>query len=175
MVVVGGVYGVVITNSTTVLTVDLWHNAATPGGAAGTTPSNGATYLITPGQAPAWYMALSVATLAVAAGHAFLTNDAVTVSELWAAGGGLNRAIAAWAHTTGASSYTLTKTYTANTNDNGNATATVHRAGVFNNNVTAAPTTVTSGNMFTETDLNADAVLVPSAGDQITVTGTVNI
>lgn len=175
IVVVGAVYGVVLSNTTTVLTVDLWHNFATPGGAAGTTPANGATYGIVPGQAPAWYMGLSVATRALNAADAFLTNDGTTISELWASGGGLNRAIAAWAHTTAATSYTLTKTFTANTNDNGNATATVHRCGIFLCNVTAAPTTTTSGPMFTETDLNADAVLVPSAGDQLTVTEAVTI
>jgi hypothetical protein len=175
IVVVGAVYGVVVTNSTTVLTVDRWHNFATPGGAAGTTPSNGATYGICPGQAPAMYLGLSVATRALNAADAFLTNDGSTVSELWATGGGLNRAIAAWAHTTGATSYTLTKTFTANSNDNGNAVTTVHRVGAFNALVDAAPTTTTSGPMFTETDLNADAVLVPSAGDQTTVTETVTV
>ena len=59
MVVAGTVYGVITAHSTTVLTVERWVNPATPGGAAGSTPSGTTTFSIVPGQAPAAFMALT--------------------------------------------------------------------------------------------------------------------
>lgn len=176
-IVSGAVFGIIISNTATVATVDYWHQGTSPGSVtAGTTPSNGATFDILPGNAPARWLALSVATLAVAATHTFLTNDASTVSELWNATGGLNRVFAlTYTHTAGVASYTLSNVFTCTATDNGGATVTVHRCGVFLVGVTAAPTTTTSGPMFTETDLNADAVLVPTALDVVTVTETVNL
>jgi hypothetical protein len=175
--VVGAVFGIVISNTGTVATVDFWHNATTPGSVTpGTTPSNGATYDVLPGNAPARWLGLSVATRALAAADAFLTNDGSTISELWASGGGLNRAFAlTYTHSAGVASYALSNVFTCTASVNGGAVVTVHRVAAFLCGVTAAPTTTTSGPMFTETDLNADAVLVPTALDQVTVTETVNL
>lgn len=178
LVLSGAVIGVVLSNTGTVLTVDMWHQSSSANygsTTAGTTPSNGATYVIAPGNAPACFLGLSVATRTIAGADTYLTNDGSTVSELWASGGGLNRAIAAFTHTAGASSYTLTKTFTSNSSDNGGSAATVHRIGVFQANVTAAPTTSTGILMLFETNLTNDAVLVPTAGDQLTITESVSI
>jgi len=173
-VVTGNVVGVIVDNTTTTITVSGWVSALDPGNpTAAATPAGNITYTIMPGQAPAWFIGLSTATRTIAAADTFLTNDGTTVSELWASGGGLNRKIAAWAHTAGVGSYTLTTTFTSNTNDGG--AVTVHRIGVFGNNVFAAPTTTTSGVMLFETNLTNDAVLVPTSNDSVQVTETVSI
>jgi hypothetical protein len=175
--VAGVVFGIVISNTATVATVDFWHQGSSPGSVTpGATPANGAAYQITPGSAPARWLGLTTATRAIAGADLFLTSDGTTVSELWASGGGLNRTFAlTFGHTAGVASYTLSNPFTCTAADNGGATVTVHRCGAFLCGVTAAPTTATSGPMFTATDLNADAVLVPTALDVVTVTETVNL
>ena len=170
MVAVGTVFGVVLSNTATVLTVDMWH--ASDGAATenvGTTPSNGATYNILPGGGPAWYMALSVASRAPAVADTFLTNDGTTVSELWASGGGLNRKRASWSHTSGTNTWALAATYTMNSNDG--VSVTVQKIGTFPYQVTAAPTTSTGVGLMFETALSTTASLVP--GDQVIPTDTV--
>lgn len=168
--VVGTVYGVVVKNSATVLTVDYWHTVTNPGGAAAATPGATTAYVVIPGAYPAGWLGLSVATRAIAAADPFLTNDGTTVSEIWNASGGLNRALAAFAHTIGTTTYTLTKTFTTTVSDP--ASSTVHRVGAFEHGVTAAPTTTTTGIMLTETNLSADAILTNNGTDQLVVTYT---
>jgi hypothetical protein len=153
-----------------VLTLDQWTDPTT--GAVGSNPTTG-QYIIAPGNAPAVYMGLSVATLAISASHAFLTNDASTVSEIWNSGGGLNRALAAYAHTLGTATYTLVKTFTSTGSDP--ASSTVHRVGIFQHQVAAAPTTTTTGIMIYETNLSADAIITNNGTDSLTVTETVTI
>lgn len=154
-----GVYGVVISNTATVLTIDQWSNPATPGGAAGTTPGATTVYVILPGQAPAWFTGLTANVGAAAAGDTVLTGEITT------AGGGLIRKISAYAHTAGVASYTLTTAYTANGSDV--LPVTIHKIGVFQS-LTGAT------RMAFETVLNADATLNVS-GDQLTVTQTVTL
>jgi hypothetical protein len=48
VVAASGVYGNIASNTATVLTIDQWSNAATPGGSAGTTPAGTTTYTILP-------------------------------------------------------------------------------------------------------------------------------
>jgi hypothetical protein len=157
IVVAGTVYGVVLSNTATVLTIDRWYNPATPGGAAGSTPSGTTAYMITPGGAPGWYMALTANSGAPAAGDTTLTGEITT------AGGGLIRQLAAYAHTTGAASYTLTGTYTANGSDS--LPVTVAKMATFNSLV--------SGTMVHETLLSSTATL-SAVSDQLTVTQTVS-
>lgn len=152
------VYGVITSNTGTVLTVDRWYDPASPGGTAGSTPASTAPYIILPGGAPAWYMALSTNASAPAAG------DTTLAGEITTAGGGLIRKLATYAHTTSAASYTLTATYTANGSDSLPAT-NIHKIGVFNS--------LTGGRMVFETALNADATL-SAVGDALTVTETVS-
>jgi hypothetical protein len=158
----GGVYGVITSNTSTVLTIDRWYNPASPGGAAGTTPSSNGTYTILPGNAPYWYMALTANTLTPAVGDTSLTGEYTT------AGGGLIRQLCTYAHTTGASSYSLAATSTANSNDVPNLPITIAKIGIFNT-LTGA-----TGRMMFETSLSATATLSAS-GDQLTVTDTISM
>lgn len=170
-VVVGSVFGVVLSNTATALTIDMWHAAdGSSSENVGTTPSSGATYAIIPGGAPAWYIGLSVSSNAPTITDTYLSTGAV-ISELWAAGGGLNRKRASWSHTVSTTSYALVATFTANVNDG--ASNTVQKAGVFASQVTASPTSVTSGPMMFETAVPNPPVLVPADSVQITDTVTI--
>lgn len=180
IVVMGNnVFGVVLSNTATVLTIDMWHGPATAllavtggtfaGETAAATPATG-TYVILPGQAPAWYMGLSVTAAAPAATDTFL-NNAGSISELWAANGGLNRSRAAYAHTTSATSYTLSFTYQMVAADG--ASVTLQKLGIFPAQVTAVPTAATSGPMFLETAIPSPPTLIP--GDSVANTESVNI
>lgn len=155
-----GVYGVVLSNTATTLTIDRWSNPATPGGAAGSTPGAISAYQINPGGAPAMFVGLTANSGAPAAGDTSLSGEITTAS------GGLVRKIAPWAHTAGTNTYTLTPVYTANGSDT--LPVTVAKIGVFSSMVVAA---VTQTMMF-ETLFSATATL-SSSGDQLTVTETV--
>lgn len=96
-------------------------------------------------------------------GDAPADGDTSLTGELNAAGGGLNRAQAIYAHTAGATNYTLTKTYTMNANDGG--ARTPRKMGVFN--------AAAAGTMPFSSLIPTPPGMVP--GDQLTVTETVNI
>ncbi len=168
VVSIGSTYGVVLSNTATVLTIDMWHTPTAPDTVA-TTPASG-VYVISAGQAPAWYIGISVTNTTPLIADTFL-NNAGSISELWAAGGGLNRARATWAHTTAAASYTLTKQFTMAAADG--SSLTLNKIGVFSAQVTAAPSAATSGPMLFETAVPSPPTLVP--GDQVTFTETVSI
>jgi hypothetical protein len=155
VVVIGGVFGVIVSNTGTVLTVDRWYVPATPGGSAGTTPSSG-VYQILGGNAPAIFMALTATATAPSA------TDTSLAGEITTAGGGLIRKICAYAHTTGVASYTLTGVFTANGSDS--LPVTVAKIGVFQS--------ISANLMLFETALSASATFNAS-GDQLTVTETV--
>lgn len=152
----GATYGVVLSNTGTVLTIDKWYAPASPGGAAASTPATG-SYVIGAASQPAFWIALTTNSTAPSA------SDTTLTSELNNASGGLNRAVATYAHTTGASSYTLSKTFTANSNDG--ASNTINKVGVFN--------AASSGRMVFETAVTSPPTLV--SGDQLTITETVSI
>lgn len=174
------VIGHVLSNTGTVLTIDMWHSPTYPlasvsggttaGETAATTPGTG-TYIIMPGNVPAWYFGLSTATRAVNAADTFLTNDGTTISELWASGGGLNRSRATYSHTTGAASYNLSKTFQAVAADG--SSVQTNKMGTFQHQVTAAPTTTTSGGMWSEDLIPSAPTLIP--GDSVAVTCAVSI
>ena len=157
IVVAGTVYGVITSNTGTVLTVDRWYNPATPGGTAGSTPSGTTPYMILPGGAPAWFMALTANNTAPAGG------DTTLAGEITTAGGGLIRKLATYAHTTGAASYTLTGAFTANGSDS--LPVTIAKMATFNS--------ISSGTMLHETLVSPTATLSAS-GDQLTITQTVS-
>lgn len=174
IVTIGSTFGVIVSHTSTVLTVDMWHNPTLPitsvtgGGTAGetaaATPSSG-VYVILPGNAPAWYMALSTNATAPT------STDTALAGELWVSGGGLNRSRATYAHTTGASSYTLSKTYIMNASDNGGSAATINKIGIFNFQVTTTPSGSTG--MLFETAVPNPPVLV--SGDQVAVSDVISI
>lgn len=102
---------------------------------------------------PADYIALTE--------NATAPNDADTTLAGELTAGGFERALATFAHTAGASSYTLTKTFTSS-----DATArTINKVGVFNAS--------TGGTMVFETAVPSPPTLV--SGDQLTTTSTVSL
>lgn len=161
LVCAGGLtYGVVISNTSSVLTVDRWYAPATPTGSAASTPSSTSVFVILPGNAPVFYMALTANTGAPSA------TDTALTGEITTAGGGLIRQAAAYAHTTSATTYTLTGSYTVNGSDT--LGPIIHKIGTFD---TLTPAT---GIMLHETVLSADATL-SAVGDSLTVTQTVTM
>lgn len=149
-----------ISNTTSVLTIDRWYAPATPTGSAASTPSATAVFLILGGAAPVFYMALTANATAPAA------TDTALTAEITTASGGLIRQAATYAHTTGANTYTLTGTFTANGSDS--LPVTIAKIGTFDT-LTGA-----TGVMLHETLLSTTATLSAS-GDQLTVTQTVTM
>ena len=78
----------------------------------------------TPGTNGANYIAMTANATAPAVADTALTGEFAATS------GGLNRAIASYAHTVGTGTTTLTKTFTANANDG--SSNTVNKAGLLN-------------------------------------------
>lgn len=139
-------------NTTSVITVDSWVNADDT---LGTTPAATAAYGVASGMGPARYIGLTTDTVAPAAGDTVLTSEITT--------GGLARALGTYAHTGAATSYTLSKTFSATA-----AFTAVHKAGLF-----TASTLAAAGILAFESVLNADATL--ASGDSLALTWTVNI
>lgn len=158
------VWGLVVSNTATALTVDRWYTVGTPGGAAGSTPSTTATYVIVGAGGPAaWFMGLTATATAPSATDTSLTGEVTSQPA------GLVRKICPYAHTAGAATYTLTPVFTIGGGDT-SLPITVAQIGVFNSMV---PTDTTTTMLF-RTLLNATATLTTS-GDQLTVTETVTM
>lgn len=153
-------YGVIVSHTGTVLTIDQWYAPGSPGGGAVGPPTTG-VYVILPGQAPYWYIAITSNSTAPSA------TDTTLASEYSTAGGGLLRKLGTYSHTTGVASYGLGTTFTANSSDVPNLPFTAAKAGVFNSVVAA------TGRMQFETAISPTAVLSAS-GDQLTLSYTVN-
>ena len=163
------VWGNIVSNTNTtnasVLTVDRWYTPSTPGGAAGSTPSASATFIILDGAAPAWFMGLSTSTSALTLSGGASTATSLP-SEITTSGGGLVRKICPFAHTASANTYTLTPVYTANGTDS--LPVTIGSIGVFNSMVPGD----TTESMLFQSLLSTTATLSAS-GDQLTLTETV--
>ena len=155
----GAVYGNIISNTATVITIDRWNNFATPGGVAGSTPGSTTTYNILAVSSPAQFGALSPTSITPALGDTTLSGEITTSS------GGLIRKIATWAHTAGAASYTQTLVYTANGSDS--LPVTVQSGALFDTIVVGNSTS-----MMFEDSVSPTATLSAS-GDQLTLTFTV--
>lgn len=158
MVTLGSTYGVIVSNTATVLTVDRWYTPSSPGGAAASTPGTG-VYIILPGNAPQWYMAITANATAPSATDTSLTGEITT------AGGGLVRKLGTVAHTTGVAGYSVAATFTANGSDS--LPVTVAKMGIFNSIVGA------TGRMQFETLLATTATLSAS-GDSLTITDSIS-
>lgn len=159
-------YGNILTNSTTVLTIDQWHDPTAPESTRTTPTTTTAPYWVVPGGAPAFYMAISI--------NATAPSTATTnlPSELWFSGGGMRRRLASWAHTTGNNPYTVANTFTGNGSDT--YPQTIAKIGMFQNFVNTTVTTANSGGCLFETLLSATATLSAS-GDNVAITDTVTI
>ena len=116
--------------------------------------------------------ALGTSAQPAAANYIALTADATAPSatdttltgEITTAGGGLVRAQAVYAHTGGATTSTLTKTFTANGSDT--LPVVIAKIGVFNAS--------TSGTMALETKPATTATL-SAIGDATTITETLTL
>ncbi len=108
--------------------------------------------------APACYMAVSADSSAIAG------TETTVPGEIATPGGGLVRGIASFGHTSGASTYTLTKTFTANSTDN--FPVTLNKVGILN--AAAAGRLVFLTAVPTPPTLNV-------AGDAATITDTVSL
>lgn len=146
------VFGVIISNTATALTIDQWYNPGTL--AAGTTPNGTCTYQVLPGQFPAIYLAVTENATAPAATDTTLTSE-LTVD-------GFTRAIGTYAHTAAATTYTLQKVFTAT------GTRTINKEAVF-----GAVNTTAGGVMPFESAEPNPPTLV--SGDTLTQTVTVTI
>lgn len=146
------VYGNIISNTTSVATIDQWWTAAD---GVGTTPSSTCGFIIGAGGiASARFMALTTDASAASASNTALASEITT--------NGGSRALATFAHTYGAATSTLIKAFSIT----GTLTA-IHRMGLF------ASLTSSTGPMLYETVLNLDATV--GNGDTLTVTWTVTV
>lgn len=148
------VYGLIGSNTTSVITVDKWWTPDFAG--TGTTPSTTAAYQILPGRgAGALFMALTSD-----AGAAAATDTALT-SEITTNGG--TRSKATYAHTYGVATLTLQNAFSIT----GTLTA-IHKMALF----TCSTLTATGIPVFVSV-LNVDATV--ANGDTLTVTDTVTL
>lgn len=150
------VYGVIVSNTATVLTVDQWYSGTSTTGAAGSTPNATGQYIVLPGQNPAAWMAVT----ADAVGPS--TADTTLASELTSSVG-LGRAVGTYAHTAAASTYTLIHLWTAS-----GAGATVNKEAQF------GAATITGGGVmpFESAEPTPPALI---AGDTLQNTITISI
>lgn len=145
------VYGNIVSNTTSVATVDKWWTAAD---ATGTTPASTSALIIAPGtMGSARFIALSTSASAASAANTTLA------SEITTNGGG--RVLGTYAHTFGGTTYTLTNTFSFS----GTLTA-IHKGGLF-----TCLTSAGADPMIFETVLNLDATV--GNGDTMTLTWTV--
>jgi hypothetical protein len=155
----GSVWGNILSHSDTVLTVDRWYDAASPGGAAGTTPAATSQFVILPTSMGAMFMGLTANVTAVA------TGDTTLPGEITTAGGGLIRKICTLTHTAGASTGTVVAVFTANGTDA--LPVTVGKMGI-------SPSLLSTVFNLFQTLLSATATIA-AVSDQLTVTDTVTI
>lgn len=146
------VFGVIVSNSGTVLTVDQWYVAGTM--AAGSTPNATATYQVLPGQFPACFLAVTSDSGSATSADTTLASEATT--------NGFARALATYAHTAAATTYTLQKVFTAS------GTLTVNKEAVF-----GAVNTTAGGVMPFESAEPSPPTLI--SGDTLTQTVTITI
>jgi len=142
------VYGNIVSNTSSVATIDQWWTGAD---AVGTTPAAANGFSIVPGGLQsARFIGITTNVAAPAVGDTALTGEETT--------GGLARALATYAHTGGAVTFTLSKTFAAS------ATFTnEHKCGLF--------TSLTgTGILVADPNLNADATL--ASGDSLAITWT---
>lgn len=112
------VYAVIVSNTSTVLTVDQWYDpTSTSGAASANIASATAKYVILPGQNPASWLAVTSDAVAPASSDTTLASEATT--------NGFARAVGSYSHSAAASTYALAHTFTAT------GSLTVNKEAVF--------------------------------------------
>ena len=148
------VYGLIGSNSTTVLTVDKWWTPDFAG--TGTTPAATSAFVIMPGRgAGVLFMGLTTDAAAGAVGDHTLASEITT--------NGCARAKATYTHTYGVATSTIVNAFSPS----GTFTA-IHRMALF-----TASTNAAGGIMVYEAVLNVDATV--ASGDTLTVTDTITL
>lgn len=147
------VYGNIVSNTTSVATIDKWWTAVD---GTGTTPASTNAFIIgAGGVASIRFMALTTDSGAASAA------DTVLATEITTAGCG--RALATYAHTMGQATSTLQKAFSVT----GTLTS-IHKMGLF-----CCLTSAGADPMVFETVLNVDATV--ANGDTLTVTDTITV
>jgi hypothetical protein len=167
---VPGVYGVIMSNTSSVLTIDQWYSATSAVGAAGSTPGNTSEYFILPWAGMALWIGLSTDTTTPAAADVLRTSGGLfgngTVSGGSATEQTANQLGRAFVQPTfpGAGQVQLQNTWSYT----GSSSVTIAKV-VLCNSLAAAGSL-----LFLDTLLNATAT-VTTSGDQIQVTWTINL
>jgi hypothetical protein len=146
------VFGNVVSNSTSAITIDAWRKVDHT---SGTTPTSGHAFMLVP--ASPRYMALSADAGAASASDNTLTSEITT--------NGMGRVAATYAHTLGASTFTLAGSWTAS----GTSTAIV-KMGLFSALSSAAGDPMWFEATFTTVSLVSSDTLTVT--DTFTPTGT---
>jgi hypothetical protein len=149
------VYGVIVSNTATALTVDQWYDPTSTSGAAGTTPNATCSYVIVPGQNPAPWLAVTQNATAPSASDTTLTAELTTSDWL--------RAVGTYAHTAAATTYTLVHLWTST------STVTINKEAQF-----GAANTTGGGVMPFESAEPSPPTLVSGDTLQNTITITIN-
>lgn len=144
-------FGVITSNTGTVLTVNAWLSGGTWG--AGSTPNATCSYTILPGQMPAMWLALTSDAVAPSSADTTLASEATT--------NGFARTLGTWSHTAAATTYQLQAVF------NATGTLTINKEAVF------GAGTATGGVMPFESAEPSPPTLV--SGDQLTQTVTITI
>jgi hypothetical protein len=147
------VFGVIVSNSSTVLTIDQWYSSATM--ALGTTPNAACSYQIIPGQMPAIFLAVTANTFTPS------NTDTTLAGELTS--NGFTRVIGTYSHTAAATTYVLSTVFTAT------GTETINNEAVF-----GAANTTAGGVMPFESAEPSPPTLVSTDTLTQTVTITIN-
>ncbi len=158
------VWGNVVSNNNTgsasVFTIDQWYNAATPGGAAATTPAAGYEWIVSWALPPAWFMGITTTNISPAATDTSMTGEATA--------NGMGRKISTFTVTSAASGSSITWTNSAVYTYSTTGALTFYALGLFTSNVKAD----TTDTMFWETSFSG-SFTVTNNGDQATVTDTI--
>lgn len=160
IVIMGNVFGIVVSNTGTVITVERWINCAATADVTGATPGN-VTYVVVEGAAPGYWLALTNDSGTPSSVDTNLASEITT--------NGFARAIGLFAHTllsatsasTVASIYTLVKTWTST---GGNTSA--QKCGIF------LSSTVANNLMQFENTFTAISGLITNDTLQLTYTVT---
>lgn len=142
------VYGNIVSNTTSIITVDKWWTAA---GGTGTTPSNTASFIVIPGTS-AVFMALTQN------GGAASAADTVLTSEITS--GGCGRQVCTYAHSMGAATSAIASVFTVTS-----TFAAIVKMGLF----TALTAAGADPMIFEDTFTSASVI----SGDTLTVTDTI--
>jgi hypothetical protein len=149
------VYGVIVSNTSTALTVDQWYSPTSTSGASGSTPNATCSYQVLPGQNPATFLAVTQNAAAPSASDTTLTAELTTSDWL--------RSVGSYSHTAAATTYALVHLFTST------STVTINKEAEF-----GAVNTTAGGVMPFESAEPSPPTLVSGDTLQQTITVTIN-